>query len=428
MKDKPATRSNVKDKPVTTSQSDTASNVKDKPATRSNVKDKPATRSNVKDKHATTSQSDTASNVKDKPATRSNVKDKPATTSQSVAASNVKDKPATRSNVKDKPATRSKSDTASNVKDKPADRSKSDAASNVKDNPADRSQSDTASNVKDNPADRSQSDTASNVKDMIRKFERELLTYKRPTFFKSVQFELSGLEFETIKEVALELLPKIEEKYPILVENALLNSSKYKVCERSIKLLPSDVQGDNILPYANYGDGNCLYKAASMICFGTEKLHVELRVRTCLENAAFDYLYTNPTFLADCKHLKIRNLHRLYSSFSHFAGGDIISVYQVEVRNNIFNFQFSGAWQIHALGEVIGVCMKIIYPEYGGHTVRKHLHGVISPRRNMGVSTFKYYKPYFQLLDSNFLMALYLFHVTCVHKSLQIKILSILNI
>ena len=48
-------------------------------------------------------------------------------------------------------------------------------------------------------------------------------------------------------------------------------------------LVPDDVPVADRFPVSVYGDGNCLYRAASVAMSGTEDDHVELSARTVLE-------------------------------------------------------------------------------------------------------------------------------------------------
>lgn len=229
-------------------------------------------------------------------------------------------------------------------------------------------------------------DVENNVKKLFNKIHTYLTTLARRSFFNHTQNLLCGEDYETIKEIAEILQPLIEEKYPIKVAKNV-DTSSFKVDENSVALFPSDCSKE-LIPFSNYGEGNCLYKSASMICHGTEDEHVEHRIRTCMELARFDYLYLNQNYIAETKALKLKNMDKIYASFSKFDSfdGNVESLFKKEVRNNLFDQQTAGCWHVHALAEVLGTKLMVVYPEYGGHTVRKHLQGVITPRSQTGVS------------------------------------------
>ena len=58
---------------------------------------------------------------------------------------------------------------------------------------------------------------------------------------------------------------------------------------------------DDVLPLSVIGDGNCLYRAVSLGCFGTQEYHEHLRLLTVLE------MITNRTYY-DCAHRKYIDL------------------------------------------------------------------------------------------------------------------------
>ena len=118
-------------------------------------------------------------------------------------------------------------------------------------------------------------------------------TAKRKTFFNSVQYELGGEEYVTMKEVFTILVPLVEAKYPIAPKTDV-DTSQLNVCNASLTLLPADIV--NLIPYENYGDVNCLYKSASMIVTGHPRDQNEFRVRTVMELCAFDALYLSDSF------------------------------------------------------------------------------------------------------------------------------------
>lgn len=191
-----------------------------------------------------------------------------------------------------------------------------------------------------------------------------------------------------MKTVFLALKPIIDTKYPI-ENNKSVDRSRLKVCVASLALMPAS--DTNYLPYYNYGEGNCLYKSASMVITGSERSHCEFRVRTCMELCVFDYLYLNADFLRETKqgYLKKVNLVQIYASFAKLNKQMYEShqaFYEKEVRNNMFADQDAGCWQVHALPEVMKSTTKVIYPVYAGHTVRKYLNGIFIPRSFMGVS------------------------------------------
>ena len=89
---------------------------------------------------------------------------------------------------------------------------------------------------------------------------------------------------------------EISQKYPLPEEPS---SSDADVDIASLSLYPSDAD-QTMLPYSIYGDGSCLFRAGSAICFGNEESHHrEIRVRVVIEQAISEETYLSNDHL--CK-------------------------------------------------------------------------------------------------------------------------------
>ena len=54
--------------------------------------------------------------------------------------------------------------------------------------------------------------------------------------------------------------------------------------ETSTEIMPSDAN-PCLVPMKSFGDGNCFYRSLSLVAFGNEENHIELRVRSIVELA-----------------------------------------------------------------------------------------------------------------------------------------------
>lgn len=61
-------------------------------------------------------------------------------------------------------------------------------------------------------------------------------------------------------------------------------------------LYPDDAPPD-VQPITCFGDGNCLFRAFSIIFFGNEDHHTEFRIRAICELAKNEKCYLNNNFL-----------------------------------------------------------------------------------------------------------------------------------
>ena len=70
----------------------------------------------------------------------------------------------------------------------------------------------------------------------------------------------------------------------------------HTVDEVSLTYHPNDID-DTLMPIKIVADGNCLPRTGSMIAFGHENCHEEIRSRIILEQCNNDDVYLNPNHL-----------------------------------------------------------------------------------------------------------------------------------
>lgn len=155
-------------------------------------------------------------------------------------------------------------------------------------------------------------------------------------------------------------------------------------------MLPTDVDLDNILPVRVVGDGNCLPRAVSVLAFGNENRHQELRARITIELAIHEDTYINPAYLkigtsmATISANKIPVSYAMYSDM--YTAGDVITpavvkrIFQKEVMNICKINTYMGIWQIHGLASVIKRPVFSVYPNLGHINVRRDLNRIVTPR------------------------------------------------
>lgn len=66
---------------------------------------------------------------------------------------------------------------------------------------------------------------------------------------------------------------------------------------QAFALLPAD-SPVNYMPMVTVGDGNCFPRSLSMLCFGTQEFHPEMRVRLVVEMVVNSQRYLCPEYLA----------------------------------------------------------------------------------------------------------------------------------
>ncbi|VDI62287.1 Hypothetical predicted protein [Mytilus galloprovincialis] len=142
-----------------------------------------------------------------------------------------------------------------------------------------------------------------------------------------------------------------------------------------MELLPDDVKKEGYFPASVLGDGICLPRSVSVIMYGTEKNHTELRARIALELACYLPLYVDHTYvrrgeqLFDKEALVLPKSYVMYSEL--YTPGDIITSSLIErtlfeeIRKVCSANEFMGIWQLFALASVLGRPLQSVYPNRG---------------------------------------------------------------
>lgn len=130
-------------------------------------------------------------------------------------------------------------------------------------------------------------------------------------------------------------------------------------------------------PLRSKGDGNCLFNSISTLICGSEKLAVELRLRTVVElTTYFDYyadhsLVRNAKITAMSKRASLFTTESIYDTVifgqqahkEYATTGDFYAAVKKEIMLTAVNYQYSGLLQIMGLASVIERDIKTVYPD-----------------------------------------------------------------
>lgn len=155
--------------------------------------------------------------------------------------------------------------------------------------------------------------------------------------------------------------------------------SGYKNCDIDIISQEISPEEDSVA-LKTTGDGNCCYRAVSLVLCGTESMHTELRVRTIIELALHSFFY-----LADEELTERIKKQEMFLSGGNFGGGNLDGelvnvVFEQEVLKTCSDNSWASMWQIQALGSVIRMRMNSIYPVVPNNELRNLFHYTIIPR------------------------------------------------
>ena len=125
-------------------------------------------------------------------------------------------------------------------------------------------------------------------------------------------------------------------------------------------LYPDDAPPD-VQPVTCFGDGNCLFRAFSIIFFGNQDHHTEFRIRAVCELPKNEKSYLNNDFLYSLTGAK-NVVESLLPSFVFVNAKDSSASYRREVLRTLKPFTFANMWHMFSLANVLGCTVQSVYP------------------------------------------------------------------
>jgi hypothetical protein len=152
----------------------------------------------------------------------------------------------------------------------------------------------------------------------------------------------------------------------------------------------NDVPGIKKYPMMINGDGNCLPRCGSVLAYGTEDFHADIRLRIAMELIEHKSVYMDSSHLQKGLHpSKKKPTAAMYAQFSDFyTFGDVLTpetvnnIYEKEVNAILKNKMYCGIWQVFALSSILQLPIFSTYPNKGTPAIRNDLHRIIHPREN----------------------------------------------
>lgn len=160
----------------------------------------------------------------------------------------------------------------------------------------------------------------------------------------------------------------------------------------ALGLVPDDlcIESQALYPAIVYGDGNCLPRAASVLCYGTEERHLEMRARIIKELVENEDKYLSDFHMSQgttctSNSCTQHGIVKQFALFSEQFSGEKLTplairrIYRAEVLSLCQSGSYMGIWQVAAISNVLQTKVFSVYPKYGGQTVRKDLHRTFQP-------------------------------------------------
>ncbi|XP_067029842.1 uncharacterized protein [Acropora muricata] len=195
-------------------------------------------------------------------------------------------------------------------------------------------------------------------------------------FMKQIQ-RAKGSGFECLQSAC----NSIKDKLPPLVLHEDIDFSSNKIDTYSQKLVPV-TKASAYRALKTTGDGNCFFRAASILAFGHQGKHEEMRLRTVVE------LATNSEFYLQDKD----NERRIVAQEQVFIQSSEQN--SVKIDRNILKTEFetdvlttaslstrASDWHLQALGTVLNRQVQSVFPECGRAEAREYYDAPFCPRR-----------------------------------------------
>ena len=155
-------------------------------------------------------------------------------------------------------------------------------------------------------------------------------------------------------------------------------------------LVPPDLRlGQGLLPIEIVGDGNCLPRCGSVIAYGTQAHHLEIRLRIAIEMVQYRDLYLDNDYLG--RGITVTGINNLAQRLAQFSAehvtqdvltpNKISEIYSEEIQSVLTRGTPMSMWQILAMSSVLEVPLFSVYPQMGSNAVRNDLHRLVLPRQ-----------------------------------------------
>ena len=152
------------------------------------------------------------------------------------------------------------------------------------------------------------------------------------------------------------------------------------VDKMALAQLPKDLSSF-LYPVMIEADGNCLSRCGSVLAYGTEAHHIDVRLRIAVELIRHKEYYLSDKHF-EGRHFQAEAIARLSDKCKqhNIVPDELERIYQAEVHQTLKVNEYMGMWQLMALSSVLGIALFSVYPPFGPEAHRQTLHRCILPR------------------------------------------------
>ena len=205
----------------------------------------------------------------------------------------------------------------------------------------------------------------------------------KPVCFDTLSMQLNEACTYAALEVVCGQHSHLASQHPLGIASLSAADPVFTTDVDAASVFPKDTP--RLTPLAIAGDGNCLPRCASVLVYGDEEHHNEMRARIILELVLAQEFYLDESFLQDgCQG---SNVLATYSMFSGqvvptpFVQNSAQSVMREEIMDMRKASAYMGDLAITCLGQHCRRSPVFTVPNFAEFLVREHLHRRIYPRQ-----------------------------------------------
>ena len=199
---------------------------------------------------------------------------------------------------------------------------------------------------------------------------------ERNTFFASVATDLAVCgNFIEVQELSRRLIEQMES-FP-LPEPSPFSLVGCQTDSHATQLLQLEIQ-QKCLALSVVRDGNCFFRALSLLLFGTETCHTEMRCRVVMAMALNSELFLDGHNWCDVEdHVSPEEVIRIAVLTSVAPDVSAAVSFQKEVMAVLQNRSYAGLWEFFAASHALQHPIQSIYPSLGWPVYRLHCNRII---------------------------------------------------
>ena len=207
----------------------------------------------------------------------------------------------------------------------------------------------------------------------------ERSSYDRLLFFKAAQSCLKQSKlWRTFVNEAVQIR---REARVYELPKSLYECTRNAMCDDiSMELMPSDAN-PNLIPQKSLGDGNCLYRSLSLILFGSEDNHIEMRVKTVIELACNEKQSTDEKVFMEMAEYSydgiMEYIVQVSISDEALVPNDIQASFRNETLTSAKDGQYSSILHLLAICNVIQKPLNSVYPKAQNPGVDRDVHNQV---------------------------------------------------